>query len=384
MYKLGDYFVSLAVTSDKGCLGDTIKKVGVYPLPTAYFKTSNYCFSDSPSAFTDSSYIVSGTVSDWKWNFGDGASATGNQASHSFTKDSTYTVQLIVTSNNECKDTTENQTVIYPMPQADFESNITAGCIPLCINVQDKSSIKSSTINQWVWLVENKVAGTNATLDTCFNTFGEYTIDLIITSTNGCIDTMTKSNYIAVWEKPNADFLIDPNPSTILSTDIDFTDLTPQTINKWEWYFYSELPDSNLLGTSSNMSPSYHFPIDTGSFPIRLVVTTNEGCKDTLLKILTINPDISLYVPNAFTPNDDGKNDFFYPQGLSILYSKSYRFFVYNRWGEVVFDSAENGEKWNGKKDNIPSPEAVYTWELVIEDEATEKQKHQGKVTLLR
>ena len=291
---------------------------------------------------------------------------------------------MIVTSNNECKDTTENQTVIYPMPQADFESNITAGCIPLCINVQDKSSIKSSTINQWVWLVENKVAGTNATLDTCFNTFGEYTIDLIITSTNGCIDTMTKSNYIAVWEKPNADFLIDPNRSTILSTDIDFTDLTPQTINKWEWYFYSELPDSNLLGTSSNMSPSYHFPIDTGSFPIRLVVTTNEGCKDTLLKILTINPDISLYVPNAFTPNDDGKNDFFYPQGLSILYSKSYRFFVYNRWGEVVFDSAENGEKWNGKKDNIPSPEAVYTWELVIEDEATEKQKHQGKVTLLR
>ena len=108
---------------------------------------------------------------------------------------------------------------------------------------------------------------------------------------------------------------------------------------RWNWTFGNEY--STFI-----QNPSYTFQ-DTGQYPVRLVVTNNIGCKDSLTLLVDVEPIVTYFLPNAFTPNNDGKNDEFIGKG-QFYGIKDFKFKIWNRWGELIFETNNPEEGWNG------------------------------------
>jgi gliding motility-associated-like protein len=90
-----------------------------------------------------------------------------------------------------------------------------------------------------------------------------------------------------------------------------------------------------------------------------------NGCVDEKGSVISVSPDLRVFIPNAFTPNQDGDNEAFFPDGSSIV---SYDMIIYNRWGDVVFRSSPETPKWNGSVDNanLSSESGVYNYRITI------------------
>jgi len=138
---------------------------------------------------------------------------------------------------------------------------------------------------------------------------------------------------------------------------VTFTDASyGAPIVSWNWYFMN-----TAQYTSIEQNPFFEYT-EPGTYPVVLVVTTDKGCKDTLIRPLVVGEDFGIYVPNAFTPNNDGFNDVFQPKGFGIV---KYEITIFDRWGEVVFKTKSFEEGWDGRyqgRGNQIVKEDVYTW----------------------
>ncbi|HRH38935.1 MAG TPA: gliding motility-associated C-terminal domain-containing protein, partial [Flavobacteriales bacterium] len=123
-----------------------------------------------------------------------------------------------------------------------------------------------------------------------------------------------------------------------------------------------------------------------GEHPICLTATDSIGCTNTYCLNILVDDDLTIYVPNAFTPNGDDHNDSFKPSVIGVE-AEHYRFMVFDRWGQVMFTTTDPAEAWNGAKDNSGDllPEGVYVWTLRAKDRFTpERREMIGHVTLVR
>ena len=111
-----------------------------------------------------------------------------------------------------------------------------------------------------------------------------------------------------------------------------------------------------------------------------LIVKDVNECMDSITKYIVMYYDFVLHVPTAFTPNDDGDNDKFGPQGLRMEKYKSYSFYIYNQWGEIIFGTEDINEWWDG----ADSQHGSYAWAIVIVDELGEMRKKVGEVLLIK
>ena len=155
--------------------------------------------------------------------------------------------------------------------------------------------------------------------------------------------------------------------------------ITDESINavRWRWDFgdKAQLEERNPI----------HLYQDTGIFTITLVVTHPSGCLDTAQALLDVRPDVRYFLPNAFTPNYDGKNDIF--RGVGIMTgATNFKFQIWNRWGERVFSTDDIKEGWNGNHLNngSASPEGVYITLISYKDPRGVPVEIKGIVTLLR
>ena len=111
-----------------------------------------------------------------------------------------------------------------------------------------------------------------------------------------------------------------------------------------------------------------------------LTVTDSNMCVDSVMHSIIMYYDFVLYLPSAFTPNDDDDNDTFGPKGIRMDKYKSYEFSIYNQWGERIFETTDINEWWDGSE----APVDVYSWVILITDELGEVRKRNGLVTLIR
>ena len=111
-----------------------------------------------------------------------------------------------------------------------------------------------------------------------------------------------------------------------------------------------------------------------------LIVKDVNECMDSITKYIVMYYDFVLYMPTAFTPNDDGDNDQFGPQGLRMEKYKSYSFYIYNQWGEIIFETEDINEWWDG----ADSQHGSYAWAIVIVDELGAKRKKVGNILLIK
>lgn len=378
----GTYAVFLRVLTNNGCVDSITKTSVVYPLPDAQYSVQNVC-SGATNVFTDLSDInAPDIIADWEWNFADGSSnAITQNTTHLYSSAGTYDVELTVVSNNGCIDSISKTVIVHPNPQANFTANILSGCEPLCVEFQDSSEVASGNNAYWTWTLGDGTSIVDAqNFEHCYTNdslFSQLLLDvgLTVTSDSGCTQVLNKPAYITVYPKPDAAFSVSPQTTTITNPVITITNLTTGG-NAWEW----GMGDSQ---SSDAFTPPPHLYADTGTYVQTLISSNQYNCMDTAYQTIIIDPDFMLYIPNAFSPNDDGVNDSFIPKGMFV---SEFEMFIFDRWGNLVYQTESLNKPWDGKANNGSemAQRDVYVYLIKASDLKMNEYKYRGTVTLIR
>lgn len=205
--------------------------------------------------------------------------------------------------------------------------------------------------------------------------FGAY--EIVIFDFAGCM----AMEEISITQPPEvvANFTANPQPIELPETTINFesNSLNDSIVH---WYF-----GNPVIGESVDPITSFSFPQGIGGFyPVTLVATDIYGCSDSLIQLVLIEDNFSIYVPNAFTPDNDGINDVF---AVEFSYNPlEYELFIFNRWGEPVYLSTNFNEVWTGniRGGTHYAPNGVYEWLLKVRGNEPEIRTLKGTVTLFR
>ncbi|MEN9743637.1 MAG: hypothetical protein RLZZ65_1442 [Bacteroidota bacterium] len=173
--------------------------------------------------------------------------------------------------------------------------------------------------------------------------------------------------------------VIKPQANFYVSTEHPMQGLPVQLENASQnaWTYIWEFGDG---GTSFLVNPTHTY-IQPGSHEITLIAIDQKGCVDSISKWITIAPERYIYLPNTFTPDGDGLNDYFYGRFIGLM---SCRFYIFNRWGEEVFSSEHLNFTWDGTYEGVPVQVGTYTWYLVYEIEKGIFEDLSGHVNVVR
>jgi len=201
----------------------------------------------------------------------------------------------------------------------------------------------------------------------------------IVTVDDG-ICSVTSSVNVNNIEGPDATMFINPKVVTTLDGLVYFSSQTTGSVISWVWNYGD--------GTFGTGEASNHTYVNVGTYMVTLTVTDSYGCTLTVTDSVILKDIITLYIPNSFTPDNDGLNDFFYPQGINID-PDNYVFDIYDRWGNIVFHTTEVDGKWNGtymNKGKVPDDCIldVYVYRVVSKNELSKEKIYIGKVILLK
>lgn len=376
----GFYVGKLILNPSGGTCSDTANiSVRIFPEVAADFSYAYDTCVAGPVAFTDLSTSEAGIVR-WQWNFGiPGAPVSDLQnPEYQYGIPGNHPVTLFVVDGNVCSTSETKLINYYPAPPVIIiRPDSYLGCAPADIYFDNLSTPIDETYKiEWTFGDGGDTSGVISPTHMYTET-GVYDVSVAITSPIGCFIADTFYNLIRVEPKPTADFTCDPMEGlTTFNNTVDFTDKSIGA-SFWNWQIG---PDY----TTTTQNPSYSFP-DTGLMKVRLIVTHPAGCKDSLSKFLDIRPEIRWYMPNAFTPNADSKNDGFLGKGY-MEGATDFRMSIWNRWGEQVFETSDPTEAWNGRQKNVGglSPAGVYVYVVTFNGPRKEPHEFKGYVTLVR
>lgn len=265
---------------------------------------------------------------------------------------------------------------VHVLPLIIVNAEPDSGCHPLTV---DFTNLTQPTPSAWSWNFGDPDGtvniSTNQSPSHLYSSAGVYDVSLSIVTAEGCVTDTILTNYVEVFPLPYASFELNPEITTLLNADISFTDLSTGNLASWNWSFGD--------GTTSTVQNPEHIYQDTGTYTVGLQVTTIHGCIDETEKQLIIEPDFMFYVPNAFTPNSDSKNDGFRGYGQGIDWD-TYEMSIFDRWGELIYYTKNINEPWNGTYRGAPVEVAVYVWKIKLSDLKGNGHDYFGHVTLVR
>lgn len=271
----GSYSVQLKAISNEGCADSASKSLSIYEVPNAKFTTKNVCDGNDVS-FSNRSSISSGPLNS-TWSFGDGNGSSNTDPSHKYGANGNYTVWLKVASNNSCLDSISKTISVHPNPKAHFGA--TEICEGNATTFSDSSTISSGNITGFSWLFGDGFTSTTKNPAHTYGAANTYSVQLAIVSDSGCVDT-TKINT-TVNAGPSASFtatnlclgdnLVPNNTSSISSG----------SISSHHW-------DFDNGDTSKRVTPTYKYA-SVGSYDVKLVTTSDKGCKDSVTKTVVVD-----------------------------------------------------------------------------------------------
>jgi gliding motility-associated-like protein len=339
--------------------------ITLIPSPTGAF-TSTLACPFIPLQFTDQSTSPV-TITGWQWIWGDATpDGTTQNPTHAFATGGPHVVTLVVTSQNGCVDSIMDTVNVYYQPVANFAD--TGGCLNQGTIFADLSSVTGAGISSWIWNFGDGSPLSNLQNPVhVYPASSNYNVTLIVTSTQGCMDTITLST--TVLPVPTANFTAD-DFIAVIGQNISFTDQSSPVVS-WSWNF----GDS----TFSNQQNPQHAYATGGIYTVVLIVTDANGCQDTITHEVIIS--LPPAVPSGFSPNGDNQNDILYVYGGPY---KELEFRIYNNWGELIFRSDKQSVGWDGTKDGKLQPIGVYVWTVRGVTEDNELHELKGDVSLIR
>ena len=228
-------------------------------------------------------------------------------------------------------------------------------------------------VNSWQWSLDDNISSNQQNPQAFYKLFNTKKVSLIV-SNGFCRDTSSTNFSLVNFLKADFDTYEDvcPNEPT------KFTSLAQGHIISYHWDFGD--------GTSaSQVSPSHSYagPNATTPFTVKFTVADSFGCEKTAQKTIRVYSSCYLAVPNAFTPNGDGRNDLLSP--LNAIKAEKLNFRVYDRWGQLIFETSNWKRGWDGTFKGIPQPSGVFVWFLSYVDRDTkESRQMKGTATLIR
>ncbi|MCF0206248.1 MAG: PKD domain-containing protein, partial [Bacteroidales bacterium] len=259
--------------------------------------------------------------------------------------------------------------LVHEQPSVGFYSDKSAACPPCTVQFFE---VSEDTLQQtFEWDFGNGRTSTGKNPMITYDATGSYNVSLTITSEYGCKSTRTKNNMIVMYELPHAEFVVEPDQTSVLTTEIKFINYSTGGVT-FLWNFgdgkTSIWSDDTQIHTYSR----------AGAYTAMLVAKNEHQCVDTAYKKLNITDEFTFYAPTAFTPNGDGDNDYFYVVGNGID-PDTFCLSIFDRWGQRVFRTylfdMETPQRmaWDGSKGNAAEGDPIvvagaYNWVCTFTD----------------
>ncbi|MFL5763373.1 MAG: PKD domain-containing protein [Bacteroidia bacterium] len=337
---------------------------------------------------------VGGSATGGTWSGGTGTYSPNNTTLNAVYTPSAAeyaagTVTLTLTTNDPtgpCTFASSNVTFsFFPSPNVVFVVDDPDGCPIHCATFTDNTTVPGGgSIVAWSWDFGD---GGNDVLQDPTHCFPDnttpasqfYNVTLTATTSQGCVSSLMIPSFIQVFPEPVADFIPNPQPASVLDPVVTLSNSSSPDVTSW-WYYFG---DGDSIGPGVS-SPVHTYPdIASQTYFATLYVQNSYGCVDTTVKPIEIGPEFTFYIPNAFTPNGDGVNDYFYGQGIGII---KYDLMIFDRWGNLIFEGNDLNKMWDGKAnggDEIAQQD-VYVWKVHLTDVFQKKHSYIGTVTLVK
>jgi gliding motility-associated-like protein len=374
----GNFVPKIIMTDPSGCIipvvgPDTIRIIGT----TAKFGLDRRLFCDSGWVnFIDSTTFNDSLVS-YTWNFGDGNTSNLQNPSHQYTSPGIYTVSLNVQTVNNCVDTFALNNVIKvvqsPLIDVGGDSVICVNEFMRHLGVFQRTDTSAV---QWQWQFPNgqRADIQNPALQQ-YTSAGNFVVNAIAINSSGCRDTAIQN--ILVNPLP----VITMPPSIVKQTGVPVT--IPATyspnVATYSWTPFATLSCADCPQPITNTRFNATYSVS---------VVDSNGCRNRReIQVIVTCPNANVFLPNTFSPNNDGSNDIFYVRGRGLERVKSLR--IYNRWGELVheqlnFPVNNPAFGWNGMFKGKKALPDVYVYQVEVLCENAELIRFEGNVALIQ
>ncbi|MEM9832526.1 MAG: PKD domain-containing protein [Bacteroidota bacterium] len=318
------------------------------------------------------------------WDFGDGTTSTQEEPTHQYADTGRYDITLIAQNALGCVDTLVKEIIIEPfLPEVDFSYEPPKGCRPLTVQFRNLSRFAEADSYRWSF---GEGEGRSSEENPTYTYFepGFYTVTLEASNSAGVTVIERKEFSVEVYETPRAFFNLRPDKA-FLGAPIYFVNLSLGAEN-----YYWDFGDGN---TSTDFNPDHTYEAP-GSYDVTLVAESNQGCLDTIVveSAVLIEDGGTVQVPNAFTPSPfgpstsevvgpNGQNDIFLPVFEGVT---EFHMMIYNRWGELMFESFDKTQGWNGYYKGRLCPKDAYVYKVKLKFSDGDSRTVVGDVTLLR
>jgi gliding motility-associated-like protein len=365
--KPGGYLVTMVIEDNSGCVSDTMKQqvtIGTYPV--ADFSMPVLC-TGKQLPFKDETTLSVGSLAYWNWDFGNGQTSDTKDPVVTYSATGSYDIHLQVTSKEGCTDEIQKTSQAYATPAVNATGE--NACLGFPVQFTGTDLTPAIALQEWHWDLGNGTIVSSQLLNYTYPAGGNYQASLYTISTDNCL-----SNTVVI-PVSISDLHVNAGRDTLIANG---QPLQLNAVANGDDLLYSWFPQ-NGLDNSLSSHPMAYLQADQTYY---LTVTSSEGCidKDTLNVKVYKGPEF--YVPTAFSPNSDGRNDVFHAisPGVTALDF----FCVWSRWGQEIFRTQSLTTGWDGSFKGIPSEAGTYVWMIQGKDYLGRTFSRKGTVILVR
>jgi gliding motility-associated-like protein len=371
---IGDNMVTYSVAVGP-CIGYSRLNITVEGFVSADFDINTksvFCKNEPPFNLNS---IVQNPGGTWS-----GAGVIGNMfyPSQANVGENNIVVYQTQSASSLCQDTSAIRIKIKDIPNVTAVSNIESGCAPV------KVLLNTPTINtgKGLWTFGDGTTESGLTISHTYTQPGSYIIqfDYSDQEAEGCKAQFAFNKPIVVYEVPKADFIVSSDEVTISNPEVMLTNISsPLNNNSYIWTIQG-------MNQVFDLHPQITFP-QIGNYEITLQAISVHGCMSQVSKSIEVKNDFNIYIPNSFSPNADGLNDYFKPVFSPFgLDQKTYDMEVFDRWGSSVFHTKDFSKGWDGSvqnKGDLPIKQDSYIYKIRFKDTEGRVYEKMGSFILL-
>ncbi len=387
----GTFNYQITIVDDYGC--EYVENIPLKVIPTPepnLPETLSICPGTQYATLDPAiNYFGLSNLISYRWNNGETTSTISVNDVGSY-----YLTVTTYNSDHSLACTANDTTRINasPIPVVDFDANHLADCTPLNTLLRPHCSFDDggthpeiSLYYDWTVFDENYATvftSTEQSPNLTLTVKGNYTVKLVVRTENGCSDSMIRENYLTVYSQPQASF--DYRIASLGVDDggtcnfVNTTDISNFNISdniEWHWNYGD--------GQESNDFDGPHEYEKSGLYTVTLDIYTGSGCYDQTSNTIRIPSPYYFYIPNSFSPNEDGNNDIFKPYGYGMK-PETFEMLIFDRTGRLVFHTTNYEQGWDGKDNGKLAPFGAYVYVIRTESMDGEKKEYSGTVTVIR
>lgn len=358
-------FVVHGVDSN-GCASSDTTHIEVYPLP-------NLVAGNDTTVCSGSTLLLQANgATQYQWS---------NQVMNGsiISIDTNQDLSVLGISEHGCQAIDSIHIGIDSIPSLAFTIAPNNGCIPVEINLQNQSTGNSFT--QVQWLSSNGALAFGDSAQLLFTEVGCFNLTQTVTTSLGCNYSTTQSNIICTNPLPTSQFWLPQTPFSTMNYGGNFTNLSIGA-GGYLWDFGDGSEQSN------EEQPYHNFPAQaSASYQVMLIAYNEFGCSDTSFQIVQLTDELAYYVPNSFTPDGNQYNNVWQPVFTEGLDPQAYHAIIYNRWGEIIWESYDVAVGWDGTYglNGIKVQDDVYIYNITFGyKNSAKKERINGHIVLIK